>query len=180
MRDDAVLGIALVNDGLEDLHTLFGDFGAAQAANQFFALAGKHRSDNDFDPTHIAFDDIHRVSPLVVRLTHTIAQFQASALSPRAAYSSRLKNGAKALITAARNESCRVVRLRVRMPQAPSASRILWPPAKAAFAVANIRPAFQEYPAMAGFADDIEFGDNVQTGDYLESCDYLQAALQAH
>src|ERR1700733_14518437 len=141
MRDDAVFGVALVDDGLEDLHALFSDFGAAQAANQFFALARKHRSDDDFDPTHIAFGDVHAVPPLGFRLTHTIAKFQAPEPSPRAAYSSRLKKGAKALITASRNESCRVVRLRVRMPQAPSASRILWPPARASIACERSRPS---------------------------------------
>src|ERR1700685_129152 len=149
MRDDAVLGIALVNDGLEDLHALFGDFGAAQAANQFFALARKHRSDHDFDPTHIAFDDVHAVPPLGIRLTHTIAKFQASERSPRAAYRSRLKNGANALITAARNESCRVVRLRVRMPQAPSASRISWPPANASIACDSSTPSSTTVSASA-------------------------------
>jgi hypothetical protein len=34
-------------------------FGAAEAADQLLALAGKHRADDDFDPAHIAFDDVH-------------------------------------------------------------------------------------------------------------------------
>src|SRR5277367_403307 len=149
MRDDAVLGIALVNHGLEDLHALFGDFGAAQAADQFFALAGEHRPDHHLDPTHVALDDVHAFSPLGVRLTHTIAKFQAPAPGPLAAYNSRLKNGAKALITATRKESCRVVRLRVRMPQAPSASRISWPPAKASIACESSTPSSTTVSASA-------------------------------
>src|SRR5271155_4523060 len=100
MRNDPVLGVTLVNDGLENLHALLGNFGAAQPANQLFALARKHRPDDHFDPTHVALDDVHASSPLGVRLTHTNAKTQALALRSLAAYSSRLKNGAKALITA--------------------------------------------------------------------------------
>src|SRR6266852_2354272 len=59
MRDDFVGGVAFVAGGLEDLHTLARDLRAAQAANQLFTLAGKHRADHDFDPAHIAFDDVH-------------------------------------------------------------------------------------------------------------------------
>jgi len=32
---------------------------AAQAANQFFAFAGEHRSDDDLDPSHVALDYVH-------------------------------------------------------------------------------------------------------------------------
>jgi hypothetical protein len=41
------------------LHALARNFGAAQAANQFLAFAGKHRADDDFDPAHVAFDNVH-------------------------------------------------------------------------------------------------------------------------
>src|SRR6202790_3091915 len=57
--DDLVGGVAFVDGGLEDLHALARNFGAAQAADQLFALAGKHRADHHFDPAHIAFDDVH-------------------------------------------------------------------------------------------------------------------------
>src|SRR5229473_384393 len=60
VRDNFVDGIAFVDGGLEDLHALARKFRAAQAADQFFAFAGKHRADDDFDPAHIAFDDVHR------------------------------------------------------------------------------------------------------------------------
>src|SRR6266852_2799212 len=61
VRDDFVGGVAFVNGGLENLHALAGDFGAAKATDQFFALAGKHRADDYFDPAHIALDDVHAV-----------------------------------------------------------------------------------------------------------------------
>src|SRR6267143_3805414 len=59
MRHDLVGGVTLVDGRLEDLHTLARDFRAAQPPDQLFALAGKHRADDDFDPAHIAFDDVH-------------------------------------------------------------------------------------------------------------------------
>ncbi len=59
MRHDFVGGVALVDGRLEDLHALARDFRATQPADQLFALAGKHRADDDFDPAHIAFDDVH-------------------------------------------------------------------------------------------------------------------------
>jgi hypothetical protein len=62
MRDDLVGGVAFINGGLEDLHALARNLCTAQPANKLFALAGKHRTDNDFDPAHIAFDDIHGFS----------------------------------------------------------------------------------------------------------------------
>src|SRR6267378_6603071 len=62
VRDDLVGGVTLVNGGLEYLHALARDLCAAQTADQLFALAGKHRADHDFDPAHIAFDDVHGCS----------------------------------------------------------------------------------------------------------------------
>src|SRR6267143_521899 len=62
MRHDLVGCVTLVDGGLEDLHALARDFRAAQPADQLFALAGKHRADDDFDPAHIAFDDVHGCS----------------------------------------------------------------------------------------------------------------------
>src|SRR6266446_2114972 len=59
MRNDFVGGVTFVDGRLEDLHALARDLRAAQAADQLFALAGKHRADYDFDPAHIAFDDVH-------------------------------------------------------------------------------------------------------------------------
>src|SRR5712664_1561063 len=59
VRDDFVGGVALVDGRLEDLHALARDLRAAQATDQLLALAGKHRADDDFDPAHIAFDDVH-------------------------------------------------------------------------------------------------------------------------
>src|SRR5215469_9865061 len=63
MRDDAVRGITAINCRLENLHSLPGNFGTSQAANQLFTLAGKHWPDDHFNPTHVAFDDVH-ASPL--------------------------------------------------------------------------------------------------------------------
>src|SRR5713226_6879960 len=59
MRHDFVGSVAFVDGRLEDLHALARKFRAAQAADQFLAFAGKHRADDDFDPAHIAFDDVH-------------------------------------------------------------------------------------------------------------------------
>src|SRR5215467_2843421 len=59
VRDDFVSSVALIDSGLENLHALPGNFRAAQAADQLFALAGKHGADDDFNPAHIAFDDVH-------------------------------------------------------------------------------------------------------------------------
>src|SRR2546429_7427361 len=63
MRHDFVGGVAFVDGGFEDLHALARDFRAAQPPDQLFALAGKHRANDDFDPAHIAFDDVHGRSP---------------------------------------------------------------------------------------------------------------------
>src|SRR5216683_2794596 len=60
VRDDFVGSVALVDGGLEDLHALARKFRAAQAADQLFAFAGKHRADDDLDPAHIALDNVHR------------------------------------------------------------------------------------------------------------------------
>ena len=62
MRHDFVGSIARVDGGLENLHALARDFRAAETADQFFALAGEHWADDDFDPAHIAFDDVHDCS----------------------------------------------------------------------------------------------------------------------
>src|SRR5438552_16149719 len=59
VRDDFVGGIAFVDGRLKDLHALARDFRAAQTADQLFTLAGKHRANDDFDPAHIPFDDVH-------------------------------------------------------------------------------------------------------------------------
>src|SRR5208283_939678 len=59
VRDDTVLGVALVDYRLENLNALFRNFRASQAANEFLTLAGKHWPDDDFDPAHVALDDIH-------------------------------------------------------------------------------------------------------------------------
>ena len=62
VRNNFVGGVAFVNGGLEDLHALPCNLRASQPANQFFALAGKHRANHDFDPAHIAFNNIHGFS----------------------------------------------------------------------------------------------------------------------
>src|ERR1041385_6054064 len=46
---DRVLGIAIVDRGLEDLHALAGDLRAAQPADQLLRLAAVHAADDDFD-----------------------------------------------------------------------------------------------------------------------------------
>src|SRR5579864_88298 len=76
MRDDFVGGVALVNGRLEDLHALAREFRAAQAADQLFALAGKHRADHHFDPAHIALDDVH--SSLLARDTLDTLHYRAA------------------------------------------------------------------------------------------------------
>ena len=57
--DDLIGGIPVVDGGLENLHPLARDHGAAQPADQLLALAGEHGAADDFDPTDIAGDDIH-------------------------------------------------------------------------------------------------------------------------
>src|SRR5580704_3023574 len=59
MRNDLVCRVALVDRRLEDLYALSRNFGAPQPADQLFAFAGKHRTDHDFYPPHIAFDNVH-------------------------------------------------------------------------------------------------------------------------
>src|SRR5262249_20140020 len=66
MRDDFVGRVARVNSRLENLHALPGNLRAAKAPDQLFALAGEHRPDNHFDPTHVALDYIHAWSPCPV------------------------------------------------------------------------------------------------------------------
>src|SRR5712664_2262639 len=62
MLHDFVGSVAFVDGRLEDLHALARDLRATQAADQLLAFAGKHRADDDFDPAHIAFDDVHGCS----------------------------------------------------------------------------------------------------------------------
>ena len=62
VRDDVVVGVAGVDGGLEDLDTLAGDLGAAQPADELFALAAEHAADDDFDPARgWGSDDVHIV-----------------------------------------------------------------------------------------------------------------------
>src|ERR1700678_4580584 len=76
MRHDPALGIALVDHGFEDLDTLPRNLRATQPANQLFALAGKHRPDDDFDPAHVSFHDIHAPSPDLQRQLYSTAEFK--------------------------------------------------------------------------------------------------------
>src|SRR5712692_3143945 len=62
MRHDFVGSVAFIDGRLEDLHALARDFRATQAADQLLAFAGKHRADDDFDPAHVAFDNVHGCS----------------------------------------------------------------------------------------------------------------------
>src|SRR5215469_3540062 len=65
VRDDLVGGGPLIDGGFEDLYALARNLRAAKAANQLLTFAGKHWANDDFDPAHIAFDDVHGVSLLV-------------------------------------------------------------------------------------------------------------------
>src|SRR5216684_4521821 len=65
VRGDFVGGVTFVDGWFEDLHALPRDLCAAQTADQLFALAGKHRANDDFDPAHIAFDDVHDDSSIL-------------------------------------------------------------------------------------------------------------------
>src|SRR5208337_4493179 len=60
---------------LENLHALSRDLRAPQSANQFFALPGEHRSDHDFDPAHVAFHNVHVVSPHSAAQGHALRSF---------------------------------------------------------------------------------------------------------
>src|SRR5438128_5338429 len=51
MRDDVIVRKPRINLRLEDLDFLARDLGAAQAANQLFRFARKHRAGNHFNPT---------------------------------------------------------------------------------------------------------------------------------
>src|SRR5258707_8843246 len=82
MRHDFVGGVAFVDGRLEDLYALARDFRAAQTADQLFALAGKHGADNDFDPAHIAFDDVHDCS-LESSFQFSVFSFQFSVFSKK-------------------------------------------------------------------------------------------------
>ena len=49
VRDHLDVGVAFVDDGFEDGDLLVGELGAAQAADQFFGLAGEHGTADDLD-----------------------------------------------------------------------------------------------------------------------------------
>src|SRR4051812_20375321 len=59
VRDDVVLGIALVDAGFEDLDALPRNLGTTQPADEFFTLAAEHGAADYFDPSQIAFGEIH-------------------------------------------------------------------------------------------------------------------------
>ncbi len=59
VRDDVVFRVALVDAGLEDLHPLARNLGAAQAADQLLALAAEHRPADDFNPAQTSLGKIH-------------------------------------------------------------------------------------------------------------------------
>ncbi len=60
MRHDVVGRITRVDARLEDLDALPRDSGAAQPANELFALAAEHAADDDFDPALIGLaHDVH-------------------------------------------------------------------------------------------------------------------------
>src|SRR5438105_3262206 len=63
MRHDVVVGVALVNARLEDLHALACDLRAPQPADQLFALAAEHRPAYHLDPSQIVLGKIHVVAP---------------------------------------------------------------------------------------------------------------------
>src|SRR3954462_7945609 len=50
MRNDVIVGIALIDAGLEYLYALARNLRATQTADQFFALAAEHWAGDDFDP----------------------------------------------------------------------------------------------------------------------------------
>lgn len=60
MRDDLVIAVSRVEGRLKDLDPFARDHGTPQAADQFFALARKHRSADHFDPSDVAADELHR------------------------------------------------------------------------------------------------------------------------
>ena len=61
VRHDVVVAEPIVDERLEDLHLLAGDLGAADATDQFLALAAEHAAGNDLDPAMLRFlAHIHR------------------------------------------------------------------------------------------------------------------------
>src|SRR5262249_51898284 len=62
VRNDLVGRVAIIDHRFEDFHTLAGDHRAAQAPDEFLALARKHRATDDFDPAYVAGDDVHWVT----------------------------------------------------------------------------------------------------------------------
>jgi len=59
MRNYFVCGVAVVDGWFEYLNAFAGDARAAQAADQFFALAREHGPANDFDPPDVACYQFH-------------------------------------------------------------------------------------------------------------------------
>jgi hypothetical protein len=57
--DNLVTGIALVNNGLENLHALARDLSASQTADQLFTLAAEHWPTDYFNPAQISPHWIH-------------------------------------------------------------------------------------------------------------------------
>src|SRR4029077_19868279 len=61
MRNNLIRGVAFVDRRLENLHALPRNFRAAQPPDQLLAFSRKHGADHNFDPAHIALDDVHRL-----------------------------------------------------------------------------------------------------------------------
>src|SRR6266478_5906389 len=59
MRNNLIRSVAFVDRGLENLYALPRNFRAPQPPDQLLAFSGKHWADHDFDPAHIALDDVH-------------------------------------------------------------------------------------------------------------------------
>src|SRR5579863_9287643 len=60
MRNDFVVRVPIVDDGLEHLHPLASNHGAAQPPHQLFALAREHGPTDSFNPSKIAGNKIHK------------------------------------------------------------------------------------------------------------------------
>jgi len=61
VRDDVIVGVPGVDGRLEDLDFLASELGAAQPADQLFALPAEHAANDDFDPALIGLmpNDVH-------------------------------------------------------------------------------------------------------------------------
>src|ERR1700691_4921762 len=84
MRDDPAFRIPLIDHRLEDLNAMFPILRAAQTPDQLLALSRKHWSDDHFDPTHVALDDVH-----VVRCLRALAYHSNSKSEPSSALKAR-------------------------------------------------------------------------------------------